>query len=170
MAEFRVGDHVYQSRKMNARMQFHVARRLAPLIGHLASLGPLLAIASDPQFLTDEATAQAFERAVIPFAEGLAKIPDEDADYVLDRCMQMVQRGVGGNGSGAMAWQDIWNMRANRLQFEDIELPEMMQIAMNVVGENLGGFFSQTPLPPATAAAIPAASNGSASPTERTTS
>jgi hypothetical protein len=42
-------------------------------------------------------------------------------------------------------WSDIWNPRANRLMFDDIDMPAMMQIASEVLRDNLSGFFSTLP-------------------------
>lgn len=156
MREFRIGDVLYRTRhKMSARQQFHVARRLAPLIGQVVSLAPMLKTAmTEPlPVATDDPEAQAkieatqaaqIEALIIPLSAALARISDEDCDYVLDQCMSVVQRN-SGNGQGP-AWSDIWNPRANRLMFEDIELPAMMQIAAEVIRENLEGFFSVQPV------------------------
>jgi hypothetical protein len=162
MQEFRVGDHLYRSRKLNARQQFHVARRLAPLVGQLMSLGPALSQLPTPASDTapDEtavaATSQAFEGAIEALAMALARIPDNDCDYVLDHCMAVTQRAAG-NGGGP-AWADIWNERAHRLMFEDIDMPTMMQIAAEVLRDNLSAFFSMLPAAgtPNTAQAQPA--------------
>jgi hypothetical protein len=150
MQEFRIGMHTYRSRKLNARQQFHVARRLAPLVGQLLTLGPALAqiqsVPSDtaPDDAAVAATAKAFETALEALSTGLARIPDNDCDYVLDHCMGVTQRSAG-NG-GAPVWSDIWNERAHRLMFDDITLPEMMQIAVEVLRDNLADFFSLLPV------------------------
>jgi hypothetical protein len=150
MIEFTVGEHRYRSRKLNARQQFHVARRLGPLFGQLLTLGPALAQATEPRTngedTSDTATARAAGDALEAFTLALARVPDADCDYVLDRCMEATQRLQGGNGSG-VAWADVWNQRANRLMFDDIDLPAMMQIASEVLRDNLSGFFSMQPPP-----------------------
>jgi hypothetical protein len=141
MAEFRIGDHQYRTRgKMNARAQFHVARRLAPLVSQLATLGPLL------QAATEGGDGLAVELFARPLTDALVKMTDTDCDYVLDHCLGLVQRLQGGNGSGQQVWSDIWNARASRMQFEDIELPEMLQIAVEVLQESIGGFFATSPV------------------------
>jgi hypothetical protein len=145
MLEFTVREHRYRSRKMNARQQFHVARRLGPLFGQLLSMAPALAQAPNPNGETPGETTMAFEHALEGFASALARVPDADCDYVLDRCMEATQR-LSGTGNGAQpVWADVWNPRAARMMFEDINLPEMMQIASEVLRDNLGNFFSMSP-------------------------
>src|SRR3954454_7791875 len=114
MAEFRIGDHQYRTRgKMNARAQFHVARRLAPAVSQLATLAPPLQSAAEGG---DGLAVEMFAR---PLTDALAKMSDTDCDYVLDHCLGIVQRLQGGNGAATQVWSDIWNARASRLQFED---------------------------------------------------
>jgi hypothetical protein len=150
MREFRIGDHLYRARQMNARQQFHVARRLAPLVGQVAALSGLLAGSQDSNAL--------FDTMLMPFAQALSKVSDADCDYVLDACLSVTQRQSGANGS--MVWSDVWNARAQRMQFEDIDdVGSMIQIASEVLQDNLGNFFSTagpTPASPPLAAPISA--------------
>jgi hypothetical protein len=154
MPEFTVNDRHYRSRKLNARQQFHVARRLGPLFGQLVALAPSLAQLSTDG-MSDPDVAKNVETAVETFALALARIPDADCDYVLDRCMEATQVMTGGNGVGQV-WTDLWNPRAGRSQV-DIDMSEMMQIASEVLRDNLGSFFNMLPASaPATVAATPA--------------
>lgn len=143
--EFRVGEHLYRTRqKLNARQQFHVARRMAPLIGQFVALGPMLNAALSAETM-DQATIEAL---ILSLSGALSRMEDAECDYVLDHCLGVVQRS-SGNGGGPV-WSDIWNARANALQFQDIELPAMLQITAEVLQENLSSFFA-TGLPAAIA-------------------
>jgi hypothetical protein len=146
MQEFTIGEHRYRSRKMNARQQFHCVRRLGPLFGQLLNMAPALA-GLTPGTLGDVEANKNFEMALEGFTAALARIPDADCDYVIDRCMEVTQRLQGGNGSGQATWADIWNARLNRMMFEDIELSEMFSITGEVLRDNLGGFFNTMPAP-----------------------
>jgi len=130
MLEFDVDGHHYRARKMNAFQQFHVARRLAPLISEMLQMGDALrAMGEDPKKL------------IVPFADALSRVSDDDCNYVLGVCLSMVQRMQGGNGAG-IAWADAWSERAHRVMFEDIDnLQPMMEIVVNVLMDNLQGFF-----------------------------
>jgi Phage tail assembly chaperone protein, TAC len=154
MHEFKIGEHTYRANKLNARQQFHVGRRIAPLIGQMFAVGPVISGIAAARRATEEEggenlddaldTARATEAMLVPFTKALAGLSDADCDYVLDRCLGVVQRLSGANGAGA--WGDVFNARANRIQYEDIDLMQMMQITAEVLMDNLGGFFA-TPLP-----------------------
>ena len=171
MADFTVNDIPYRTRhKLNARQQFHIARRIAPVVSVIGAVLPMLQAALAQQTMTpetegvsEEGQARAMAQRVSdlealgrPIMEALGRLSDPDCDYVLDLCLSVVQRYQGSNGSGA--WADVWSVRASRIVFEDIELPEMMQIAMEVLRENLMGFFSTrrtVPTVPTMAATAP---------------
>lgn len=124
MAEFEVNGALYRAGKMDAFRQFHVARRLAPVVG---SLGSLSQAARNPV------------EALAPVAQAIAGLSDADCEYVLGTCLGVVQRQQGN------AWANIWNASAKRPMFEDIDLPAMLQIAMHVLQDTLGGFFLVPP-------------------------
>lgn len=120
MSDIEVNGNVYRIGRMDARKQFHVSRRLAPL---LAGIGG--AISGKKADVT--ATFQ-------PIAEALAQMSDEDTDYILDNCLAVVSRQQGNQFAPVMA-------RGGNMMFEDIDLPTMMQLTISVIRENLGGFF-----------------------------
>lgn len=124
MSDIEVNSNTYRIGKMDTRKQFHVSRRLAPL---LAGIGGAIAgsMAGD-----GSALAATFQ----PIAEALSKMSDEDTDYVLDNCLAVVSRLQGNQFAPVMA-------RGGALMFDDIDLPSMMQLAVAVIRENLGGFF-----------------------------
>jgi hypothetical protein len=148
MSEFRIGEHTYRTRaKLDARQQFHISRRLMPLIMEVLSKRAVLEAAlpmPDGQTLSAQATDLRMLEAVLQvIAPVLAKLPDDECDYVLDRCLAVVQRLQGANGT--QVWSDIFNARSKQLMFADIGMPEMMQMAREVIQENLTGFFTISP-------------------------
>jgi hypothetical protein len=122
----------YRIGRLDAKRQFHVARRLAPL---LAGLGGAL-----------KGEAKGFAEMVSPIAEALAKMSDEDTDYVLDTCLLVVQRQSG------QGWQSVM-VKNGGLLFQDIDLPAMLQLTVAVIQQNLGSFFPGGPSSALTAAA-----------------
>ena len=114
----------YRIGRLDAKKQFHVARRLAPL---LAGLGGAL-----------KGEAKGFAEMVSPIAEALAKMSDEDSDYVIDTCLAVVARQQGSDWAGVMA-------RNGGLMFQDIDLPAMLRLAVAVIQHNLGSFFPGGP-------------------------
>jgi hypothetical protein len=116
--EVEVGGFTYRIGKLDARRQFHVMRRMLPLFGAL----------QDAQ-----------EDMVAGIAGAVSKLTDDECDYVLDNCLTIVDRRVGDT------WVSLWNARAKALQFQDLPLADMLQIASAVLQDNLGSFFSGLP-------------------------
>ncbi|MET3654091.1 phage tail assembly chaperone [Dyella japonica] len=117
--DFEINGQQYRSGKLNARQQFHVARRLAPVLGGLATAS---------QGKTDD-----FATFLQPIADAIAGMSDADCDYVLDTCLAIVQRQQGSS------WANIFVNKAQ--MFDDIDMGVMLQIASKVITENLGSFF-----------------------------
>lgn len=124
-AEVEVGGHNYRIGVIDARSQFHIVRRLAPLLGELA---PIAA----------RAEMSAME-ALPPLAAALAKLSDEDADYCIFGLLKAVQREqVGGLGWGPVC-------AGTAIAYQDITMPVMLQLAWHAASANLAGFFAALP-------------------------
>jgi hypothetical protein len=146
--EFEIKGEKYKTvRKLDAKRQYHVARRIAPAILALASAAEVINFSADgvPR-IRDQDEAGAIQ----PLVQALASMKDEDVDYILFACLSIVQRQqvIGG--------KEVWaNIQAanGALAFEDIEMATMMQIVVQVIQENLANFFSAPSEPPAEATA-----------------
>lgn len=119
-----VGGQKYRIGRIDARKQFHVARRLAPLLAGMSNA-----------FGGNTGKTAGFEKFIVPLTDALSGMSDEDVDYVLDICLGVCQR-VQPNGQGAPVIA-----RGGGLMFEDIDMGQMIQLAVKVIQENLGGFF-----------------------------
>lgn len=119
--EFPIGGNTYRAGKLDAFKQFHISRRLAPVLGGLAA--------------TAEGGQAGFAAFLVPITEAVAQMSDADCDYILQACLGVVQRQQG------TAWAPVFNAGNKALMFDDIDLGAMMQIAVKVIEENLGGFF-----------------------------
>lgn len=115
----------YNIEKLSVKKQFHLSRKLAPLI---LTLGK--AINSDRP--DNEAGALG---ALVPVAEILSKMSDEDSEYVLDMCLSVVSRKQGDKFAKIQAPNGLF-------MFSDIDLQTAMQLVAAVVRDNLGNFFS----------------------------
>jgi hypothetical protein len=114
-----VGGQKYRIGRIDARKQFHVARRLAPLLAGMSGV-------------PDKSAG--FAAFLGPLTDALSGMSDEDVDYVLDVCLGVCQR-IQPNGHPAPV------MVRGGLMFEDIDMGQMIQLAVKVIQENLGGFF-----------------------------
>lgn len=114
-----VGGQKYRIGRIDARKQFHVARRLAPLLAGMSAGGQ----------------GEGFAAFIGPLTDALSGMSDEDVDYVLDVCLGVCQR-IQSNGQGALVIA-----RGGSLMFEDMDMGQMIQLAVKVIQQNLGGFF-----------------------------
>ena len=78
--EFEVGGHSYRARKMSAMDQLHCSRRVSPL---LTAFGKSIedGVASDNPF-----------ESLGPITEFVSRLPDEQVDYVVSKCLSHVSR------------------------------------------------------------------------------
>lgn len=139
--QFELNGHQYQSGKLDAFKQFHVARRLAPLLsGVSAALKDGIAPPAQAEGTTPDAAVPGpkveFADFLEPMADALAHMPDADCDYVLFTCLSVVQRQ---QGSG---WAKLVAQGSRSMMFEDIDMGEMIGITLKVIQENIGSFFA----------------------------
>lgn len=126
----------YSVDKMPPRQQFHVLRRLAPLLGALGGAVVSLLDDSKPK---EEVIAE-LVAGVGPLADALALMPDEQLDYVLDACLLHVRRlDVDQN------WHPIYlaNGKTPLRKYVDIDAGMELRLVSEVIKENLSGFFGQ---------------------------
>lgn len=139
MAQFTIEGQEYLSGKLNVMQQFHVSRKLMPVLGSAASIARSMApkaIGADGE--PDEQASEVALVAAIPMiAEAIAKLTDADCDFVIFTCMSVVQRKVQQSGS----WAAVTSQSARRFMYDDITLPAMMQIVWHVLQENIGNFL-----------------------------
>lgn len=164
----------YAIGKLSAMQQFHVSRRIAPIIPPMipvlmkfyaeleqadvareqertnAALAALAAGAGDTEVAGDtEAPAPAADRSrellsmvdaiapvLQPFADALAGLKDEDAEYVFGTCLSVVERWQGAG------WAKVWNIAHKTSMFDDIGIDVMLPLVVRVVVANLGPFIS----------------------------
>jgi hypothetical protein len=126
--EFEVNGAKYRTQKMSAFDQFHVARKLAPVVG---SIGSISALASGDV------------SALGPLTKAISELPEEDCNMILQKCLSVVSRG--DTTAAGTTWAPIWSTSAKRFMFEDIDMMAMIQIAGRVIQESLGSFTSALP-------------------------
>lgn len=121
-AQVTIGERTYTVGKMNAEDQFHVLRRVMPLVKPiLESLK--LGIGFNPLML-------------VQISEDLASLSDEQLNYVLHKCMDVITVQAGGSAP--------IKLRVNgRYMFADIDLPIMMQLTWAVLMENFRPFLTR---------------------------
>jgi hypothetical protein len=128
----------YVTGKLDAFKQFHITRRLTPVMLALAGAADTVAALLTGQGIPDVTSLQ-------PMTEVIAGMSDADAEYVLHACMAVCQRSAG------QGWQNVFAPGGGML-FDDIDMMVMLQLAIAVMRENLGNFFAALPAAPAASA------------------
>lgn len=133
MAEtFMILGQELQVSKLNAFKQFHIARRLGPI------LGDLLPVMSKFKDMSEEELTKDQTEALAPILVGLSKLSDEEANRILFGLLDAVaMKQETGN------WAKISDGKV--LFFQDLDLPFLLQAAGRALMHNLSGFFAALP-------------------------
>lgn len=136
MNEFELAGHTYRVGKIPAMQQFHLSRKVAPIIPTLVPVFTRLqagaAASQDGAAAPLTANLDATAEALSPFTEAIAEMPNEAAEFVLSTCLSVVQRQQG------TTWSSIWSGQHNTPMFDDIDLGVMLQLAVRVIILSLG--------------------------------
>lgn len=151
--DLELSGETYRTGKLDCFKQLHVSRKIAPVILALGvgakSLADLRksvglvgadeAPSASPEVAEVEQTVamDILLPAIQPLVNALSKMPEEDLDYVLNACLHVCERKQTGG------WQKV--RINNRMVFEDVDMPVMMQLTIAVIKENIGGFFQGPP-------------------------
>jgi hypothetical protein len=132
-----INDNVYNIGKLPAMTQFHIARRLAPLLRgamgmNLTSLSIVRNEAGEPVSLDGDLDA-----GLGPLLEALSGLKDEDVEYVVNHCLDVVSVKQPG---GAFA-----PVRAGGVTMFPLDLPTMLHLSYEVIQENMAGFTAGLP-------------------------
>ena len=130
MTEFEVGGQTYRIGKLDAFRQFHVSRRIAPII---PTLVPVFVKLAREGSLTNDIAG--LSELLVPFAEGIANMSDEASEYLIANCLSVVQR------KNATGWAQVWNTQGKVCMFDDMDLGIIMQLVMKVIQDSLGPFI-----------------------------
>ncbi|WP_176025686.1 phage tail assembly chaperone [Burkholderia vietnamiensis] len=160
----------YAIGKLSAMQQFHVSRRIAPIIPPMIPVlvkfyaeleqadvareqarknAALAALAEGAEASSAEDAGAAGDRSrellsmvdaiapvLQPFADALAGLKDEDAEYVFGTCLSVVERWQGAG------WAKVWNAVHKTSMFDDIGIDVMLPLVVRVVVANLGPFIN----------------------------
>lgn len=143
MAELEINGNTYRINTMPAMPQFHVMRKLGPV---LPGIVPMLAQAAAAIPHKGEGQGEGSAMATVdgvaaiaiaaqPLLDGLASMADADAEYVINHCLSAVMRRDAGGKSWSAVHRDGVTM------FDDIDLMASMHLVWAVLRENYTGFF-----------------------------
>lgn len=144
-AEVEMGDHTYRVGRLDAMRQLHVVRRVAPI---LTKTGVSLAAATSGFTLAkvgaaeDKDAPQDESTLMITVMDAamkvVAEMTDEDFEYVVKSCLSVVSRFDSDK------WVPV--MTKQGFQYQDMDMPSIVRLVVEVLKENLGGFFLRPPV------------------------
>lgn len=135
--DFSIGDKQFKLSKVDPFKQFHIVRRLGPILGDIIPIAQKVRAMQIGD--SEKSESQKFEELallVTPIMAGLAKLSDEDADLVLLGLLAAVEMHQVQSNS----WARV--VVGKSLMLQDLGLPELMQIAGRAFAYNLAGFFA----------------------------
>jgi maleate cis-trans isomerase len=127
--ELPLGEDSYQIGRLAAMSQFHVTRKIAPV---LASMGvSVVSALRSGSELGEENLSSIMGTA----SELVARMSNEDVEYVIFTCLSVVRKRQGDR------WAAVVN--GKNFQFQDMDMQLMLRLTIAVLKENMGSFFQQ---------------------------
>lgn len=132
-----IGEHEYSIGRLNALDQFHVSRKIAPIIptlmpiisevakGDLSKTIESIELGDNNELGSLEPLAQALE----PFMEAFAKMPEDDVNYIIHKCLSVVKRG-----SSIVC-------RGQSIMFDDLDMGQILPLVVAVIRVSLSNFI-----------------------------
>lgn len=132
--DFEAGGHKFKLSKIDAFKQFHIVRRLGPILGDIIPVAQRLKGAHTENMSEDE-KFNTFAKLISPIMSGLSKLSDEDSNLVLlGLCSSVEIHQPKSNNWAKVATPEV-------LMFQDLTLPVLLQVAGRAFAYNLSGFF-----------------------------
>lgn len=130
---FVIGSKKFKVGKLSAFKQFHIVRRLAPLLSEMAPVLKKISSMGQEELQQDQFAL------LEPVLKGIGELSDKDADFVLLGLLSCVE-----------IYQDQFNtwarvVNGDMLMIPDLDLPTMLQAAGRAFAFNMAGFFSESP-------------------------
>jgi hypothetical protein len=138
---FEINGKEYSARQMDAFTQFHVARRLTPILSNLA--GGLDLDPGKVKIITGEAgEVTGFDydgdaqELLAPFAAALTCLSDADAEYIFNKFLEFTECKVAGT------WSPMRQQGQTMIQ---PDLQELLGICAHGFEANLANFTKSLP-------------------------
>lgn len=138
MNDFEIGGRKFKAGKIGTFKQFHIVRRIAPILSELLpALGEIQKVSKVEDSKSEAEKFDEIAKIASPILLGLSKLSDKDSEFVLFGLLSGAETQIGST------WSKVAN--ENMLMVQDLELPTLFQIAGRVFMVNLSGFFAVLP-------------------------
>jgi hypothetical protein len=136
VVEFEIDGRSFRFDKPSAMEQLHLTRKLAPLMPALAPVfDRIRQDFKDGRNIDDDLLALA--DLAQSFADQLAAMKNEDAEYVFDVCLSCLWLKRGDN------WAAFWAKQAHTPMDKDCNDPALLlRLVLRVLKESLGNFIA----------------------------
>lgn len=138
MVEFEIEGKQFRFDKLTAMQQFHVSRKIAPLIPPLMPIFAQIKKDTDGEgkkSLVDDFGA--IGPLLQPFADGLADMSDASSEYVFGTCLSSIRYQHGGN------WVPMWSPTGNVCMFMELnDASLLLRLVVRVITESLAPFIT----------------------------
>lgn len=137
-SEVTIGASTYRVNGIDAWTQFHIVRRLFPILAALAGAAkdarPPSALSAGQAELSENSVAMA---GVAAMAGVLSTMKDDDCDFVIRACLKACQKRQGD------AWSQMLNANGHMMFGEATSLSDLLQLTSAVLQrqEGLVAFF-----------------------------
>ena len=129
MSQITVKANVYECGKLNCLAQLHVTRRLGPMLV-VAGISVEM-LRSGMKIALDDLVQMAG-----PVMEMMSRMPEEDVDYIIFTCLNVVTRQSG------TAFARV-TTKERQIMFDDMDLIVLVRVVCEVLKENLGNFLTE---------------------------
>lgn len=142
--DFQVNGISFKLNKIDAIKQFHIVRRIAPILADLLpAMGEVAKLNKPESVMSESEKFDQIAKMATPIMSGLSKLSDQDSNKVLYGLLSSVEMQQSSGG-----W--AWVANDSAIMFQDLELPTLFQLAGRAFVYNMAGFFKL----------LPSASNG----------
>lgn len=140
--DFEIGGKKFKLNKIDALKQFHIVRRIGPILSDLLpamkDAAKLQGGTKSLESMSEEQKLDSIAKFVEPIMSGLSKLSDTDAELVLYGLLASVEVQQTHGNWAKVATKDM-------LMMQDLELPVLLKIAGQAFMFNLTGFFAVLP-------------------------
>lgn len=132
--DFEIGGRRFKLNKIEVFKQFHIARRLTPIMGDIMAVAPKIKDSIKDE-MSEEQKFEIIAKLAKPIMDGFSKLSDDDANLVLLGLCSSVEVHQPTSNSWARIARD------NIFMINDFELPIILQLAGRAFAYNIAGFF-----------------------------
>ena len=136
-------NHHFRFNKLNALRQFHLAKRILPLLTEVVGVPELFSKLKIEMDGKEEIDFDKIAKAVGPVVNAIAKMPDEDSELIIKELLSVVQIKGLGDVFTPVVGAPPERVFLNSVVGDNLHL--MLRVAYESFMVNLNGFLQALP-------------------------